>query len=93
MRSSSRVPVLAAVVTLAGVGAPPAYAFKAGPISGGAEPNAALVQQEPPSSTDWVLIGAGAAGGITLVGVGVEATRRLGAPTARTRGARPAGGS
>jgi hypothetical protein len=94
MRSSCRVPMLAAVATLAGVGAAPAYAFKAESIGGGGPaPRAALVEHHASSSPDWVLIGAAAVGGVTLVGVGVGATRRLAAPTARTRRARPAGGA
>lgn len=93
MRLSCRVSMLAAVATLAGVSAAPAYAFEAGPIAGGADPSAALVRHHPSSSTDWVLVGVAGAGAITLVGASVGATRRLGAPTARIRGARPAGGS
>jgi hypothetical protein len=93
MRSSSRVSMLAAVATLAGVGAAPAYAFKAGSMGGGAAPSAGVVAHHPASETDWVLIGVAAAGGVTLAGAGVGATRRLGAPTARSRGAGSAGGS
>lgn len=93
MRSSFRVSMLAAVATLAGVGAAPAYAFRPGATGGGGAPSAALVQHHPSSSTDWLLIGVAGAGGITLVGTSVGAARRLGAPTARTRGARPASGS
>lgn len=90
MRTSRRVPMLAAVVTLAGVSAQPAYAFKAGPISG-APPTTALEQQHhPSSSTDWGLVGVAAAG-ITVVGVSLGASRRLG--VGRPQGPRAAGGS
>lgn len=93
MRSSCRVSMLAAIATLAGIGASPAYAFHSGPLGGGPAPSAALVQHHPSSSTDWSLIGVAGAGAITLVGASLGATRRHGVPAARTRGAGPAGGS
>jgi hypothetical protein len=93
MRSSCRVSMLAAVATLAGVGATPAYAFDAGWMGGGGAPSAGLVAHHPSDEPDWVLIGAAAAGGVTLAAAGVGATRRLGAPTARGRGVGSAGGS
>lgn len=66
MRSSRCVPMLAAVATAAGASAPPAYAFRPGPIGSGAQPTAPLVRHHSSSSPDWILIGVGAAGGITL---------------------------
>lgn len=94
MGSCGRVSMLAAVATLVGGGAAPAYAFDAGPIGGGPVPKVAVVERHASNSTDWVLIGVAGAGAITLGGVGVGAMRRLGTPTARVRGAsRPASGS
>jgi hypothetical protein len=93
MRSSRRVPMLAAVATLAGISAPPAYAFRPAPIDGGARPAVPLVEHHPSSSPDWILIGVAGVGGITLVGGSVGASRRLGTPAARARRARAAGGS
>jgi hypothetical protein len=93
MRSSCRVSMLAAIATLVGIGASPAYAFQPGPLGGGPLPTAALVQHHPSSSTDWSLIGVAGAGAITLVGASVGATRRHRVPAARTPGAGPAGGS
>jgi hypothetical protein len=87
------VPMLAAVVSLAGVSTPAAYGFDntASPAAAGRP--TALVQHRSPSSTDWLLIGVGSAGAITLAGAGVTATRRGRATATRTKRLRPAGGS
>ena len=91
MRLHRGVPMFAAVVTLAGVSAPTAYAFDANSPGGGGGQPAPLVQSNSGSSSDW-LIGVGAAGGIALLGTGMAATARSRRPTA-TRATRATGRS
>lgn len=93
MRLHRGVPMLAAVVTLTGLGTPAAYAFKSETASAGAQPTAALVQHHPSGSTDWVLIGVVGAGAITLAGAGVSASRGFARRTVPPHDPRPAGGS
>jgi hypothetical protein len=83
MRLHRGVPIVAAVVSLAGVSTRAAYAFDSQAPGGGGQPTAALVQHPPSSSTDWLLIGVGSAGAITLAAAGVGATQR-GRATATT---------
>jgi hypothetical protein len=95
MRLHRGAAMLAAVVTLAGVSTPAAYAFDSQAPSSGGQPPVAAVQHRSPSSTDWLLIGVGSAGAITLAGAaGLGATRRgRNTATTRTKRLRPAGGS
>jgi hypothetical protein len=95
MRVRKSVLMLAAAVTLLGTSAPAAYALDNGAPGGPGRPPVAAVQHHSPTSTDWLLIGVGSAGAITLAGgAGLGMTRR-GRGTATTRGKRlgAAGGS
>jgi hypothetical protein len=75
MRLHRGVPVLAAVLSLAGTSAPVAYGFEnLGPSDGG-QVTPVRVQQGSSGSNDW-LIAAGAAGGLTVIGAGAAAKRR-----------------
>jgi hypothetical protein len=74
VRLHHRIPVLAAVVTVAAATAPAAYALDASAPSGAPTPTGA--QHHVPGSTDWALIGLGTAGAITLAGAGVAGSRR-----------------
>ncbi len=65
-----------ASATVLGAPAPAAYALRQTDGGGTAQPTAGTVQDRPPSSTDWILIGAGTAGGLAIAGAGVAATRR-----------------
>ena len=70
------VSTLIAVVSLAGISTPAAYALDSEtPVTGGHAP-AAQIEQHPTSSTDGLLIGVGTAGAIALAGVGVGSARR-----------------
>lgn len=91
MRLHRGVPVLAAVVTLAG--SAPAYAFDAGTQGGGIpQTPTALAAHHQSGSTDW-LIGVGAASGVALIGAGVAGSRRVTRRTASTRRVGAASGS
>jgi len=92
MRLYRGVPLLAAVVTLAGVSTPAAYGFDSvSPAGGGGQPTAPVVDHSAGPS-DW-LIGLGAAGGITLAGAGVASSRRARRRTASAHRVRAASGS
>ena len=100
MRVRKSTAMVAAVVSVAGLTAPTAYAFDNRAPSAGAAPPALRVQDHRASSTDWLLIGVGGAGAITLAGAGAGARARVGARRrarhgATTRGERlrPASGS
>ena len=83
MRVRKSMSTVAVVVSMAGLTAPAAYATDSlAPGAGAAQP-VVKVQDRRSSSTDWLLIGVGSAGAITLAGAGVGATRRAGhgAPT------------
>ena len=85
MRLYRHVPVLAAVVTLAGASAPVASAEHPLSGSGGGPPTVTtLATHDSSGSTDW-LIGAVAAGGVVLVSAGVAGTRHAHHRTATAR--------
>ena len=92
MRLHRGVSMVAAVVTLAGVSTPAAEGFEntASPAAAAGTP-IALVQHRSSSSTDWLLIGVGGVGAITLAGAGVAATRSR-VTTTRTKRVRQAAG-
>ncbi len=90
MRLHNGVRMLAALTATAAITASPAYAKfdnstypPLGPVHAGSGHAAG-------GSTDWALIGVGAAGGITLLGAGIATSRRR---TASVRSVRPASGS
>jgi hypothetical protein len=86
--------MLAAVVTLAGAGAPAAYGFDNRPAVGVGQSTTAQVHHYPLDSTDWVLLGVVVASGITLAGVGLGASEAFARAPETPHGARPsAGGS
>lgn len=75
MRLRRDVPLLAAVLTLAGSSTPAAYGLaNRAPISGGDQPTA-RVQNSAAASDDLLAFGV-AAGGLALVGVGMASSRR-----------------
>jgi hypothetical protein len=91
MRLHRCMPVLAAVVSLAGVSAPLAQASDAiAPGGGGSlgeSPTPVVQQHHPAGSVDWV-IGIGSAAGLAILGAGATVTlrsRRPAAATTRTR--------
>lgn len=94
MRVRKSISMVAAVVSVAGLTAPTASAFDNRAPSAGAAPPVVRVQDRRASSTDWLLIGVGGAGAITLAGAGVGARRRAhhGA-TSRGERLRPASGA
>jgi hypothetical protein len=86
MRLRRDVPLLAAVLTLAGSGTPAAYGLaNRAPISGGDQPTA-RVQNSAPGSDQLLAFGV-AAGGLALVGVGTTTSRRSARRRAGTAGA------
>ncbi len=91
MRLHRCVPVLAAVVSLAGVSAPVAYGSEAMAGSGGTPvPTTQVVQHHSAGSIDWV-VGIGAATGIVVLGTGAAATLRGRRALAGSRETRAAG--
>jgi hypothetical protein len=77
-----RVHMLAAVATTAALTAPaPAYAYRLSADGGSGQPTPNAGQDHPGGSTDWMLIGAGTAGGLALTGAGLAAGRRRRAPS------------
>src|SRR5438105_11683789 len=79
MRLCRDVPMLAAVMTVAGVSAPAALALDNKTLAGG-DPTVAVVQHRQSNSTDWVLSGLVAVGAITLAAAGLGASRGLARP-------------
>ena len=76
MRLRRDVPLLAAVLTLAGSSAPAAYGLaNRAPIAGGDQPKAARVQDSAAGSDELLAFGV-AAGGLALVGAGIASSRR-----------------
>ncbi|HUA44161.1 MAG TPA: hypothetical protein VMA77_02970 [Solirubrobacteraceae bacterium] len=77
MRLHRCVPVLAVVVSLAGVSAPLAEASQAeAPSAGIPQPTTpTVIQHHSAGSADWI-IGIGTAAGIAVLGTGAVATRR-----------------
>jgi hypothetical protein len=75
MRLHRRVPMLAAAAAAAALAAPSAQAMpNHGVGTLGTYPSE--FAHHPGGSTDWALIGAGAAGSITLLGAGIATQRR-----------------
>ena len=92
MRLHRCMPMLATVVTLAGVAAPVAEASQAMAPGGGLSQPASptVVQHHSAGSVDWV-IGIGTAAGLAVLGTGAVATRRNRRPAATSTRTRPAG--
>ena len=93
MRLHRCMPMLATVVTLAGVAAPVAEASQAmAPGGGGLSqlPAPTVIQHHSAGSSDWV-IGIGTAAGLAALGTGAVATRRNRRPAATSPRTRPAG--
>ena len=83
MRHTRLVPALAAVVTLAAA-TPPAFAsdnVSSAAGAGAAAVAAPVVHHHTSGSTDWALIGFGAAGALGLLGAGVAASVRTRRPS------------
>ena len=80
MRHTRLVPALAAVVTLAAA-TPPAFASDNVSSAAGAAVAAPVVHHHTSGSTDWALIGFGAAGALGLLGAGVAASVRTRRPS------------
>jgi hypothetical protein len=92
MRSHHAIRMLAAVAVAGGITAPAAYArFDNVPVNVPPLGNhyAAALSHHAGGSPDWTLIGAGAAGGLTLLGAGVATSRRATRRTAPASRARP----
>jgi hypothetical protein len=92
MRLHRGVPMLAAVVTLAGVSAPAAYGLDDISPGGGGSQAATPAVDHSAGPSDW-LIGLGAAGGITLAGAGLASSRRTRRRTGSAHRVRAASGS
>ena len=79
MRSTNGFRILAIAAASAAIGAPATYAVPIQSGGGGVIPEPAPVsaQHDQGASTDWALIGGGAAGGLALLAVGLTAGRRV----------------
>jgi hypothetical protein len=85
MRLRKSVPMLAAIVTLAGA-ASPAHAVER-VSNGGPSGQPTAISHHSDDSMDWI-IGLGAATGLTVIGTGVAVSRRRGGHRDRTLVAR-----
>jgi hypothetical protein len=91
MRSHRRLRMLAAAAVAAGTLAPAAQAkVDNGPYPFIAPPAPHAVVSHSPGSTDWTLVGCGAAGGLALLGAGMAGSRRRKAPAGRIHAPRGA---
>jgi hypothetical protein len=90
MRLRRGVPTLAAIATAAAIAAPAAQARFDESMPGQAPVAPQVVQHNGGGSTDWSLIGLGAAGGIALLGAGTVRSRHV---RRRTAHVRPTSGS
>jgi hypothetical protein len=85
MRSHHGVRMLAALAAGAGITAPAAQAKFDNTTYPPLNAQLSLPAHHPGGSTDWMLIGVGAAGGLTLLGAGATTSRRRTAPATKVR--------
>lgn len=85
MRLRRGAPMIAAIATAAAIAAPAAQARFDESMPGQAPVAPRVVQHSGGGSTDWALIGIGAAGGVALFGAGTARSRHVRRRTTHVR--------